>query len=489
MNPEPAGRGGVRRALATSFAHRYTAFLIRAVSLPILARLLSPEDYGAFALVWGLVLFAQVLGDLGGGAYLVHTPELTASRLGTAATLSGIFCFILAGLFLIAGAPAADLLGAPQISPLLGVAALSILAQPIVSIANALLQRRMAFGRILVIGLANELATAATSITLALNGFGAMSLVWGVAAGAAAGAIAAAPSLRLAPHRPRFEASEVRPQLAFGLNAITANSAGVVGDYLCQIGVARGLGLPAAGVFNRATSLLGIVNQAMLMAAKPVALASLSAHSARGADLAGPYLAKTEFLSAATWPGAAALMILSPEIVRIALGPDWDAAATPLAILGATLLLLPITGMNFEFYAASGIIRKLPAQEALTQGSRAGLAWLGARVSLEAAAAGAVLGRLPNLLLTVVQLAPALGLRRLAIFAALRKAGLLAAGVGLATWSAAHLAREAALPALATFLIALACAGPVWLALLFLLRHPAAAELHALARGGLKLLR
>ena len=108
-------RGKVVRGLLWKGGSQFARQLLRIIVAVILARLLSPHDYGIAGMVIVFSALALIFSDLALGAALVQRDELTEEDRSTAFWTSlgaGVF-FAVAGI-LLAG-PIADLYGEPQV--------------------------------------------------------------------------------------------------------------------------------------------------------------------------------------------------------------------------------------------------------------------------------------------------------------------------------------------------------------------------------------
>src|SRR5689334_13011790 len=104
-NPETraAVAGGVRWGVIDQFVQ----VVVRLATTVVLARLVSPEDFGLLGVAVVVVNFALVLSGLGLGFALVQRRDLTPRHVTTAFTASGVFGFVLAGFVALAAIPAA----------------------------------------------------------------------------------------------------------------------------------------------------------------------------------------------------------------------------------------------------------------------------------------------------------------------------------------------------------------------------------------------
>src|SRR3954470_2651338 len=74
----------VKRGALWAFGSQVGGQIIRFLSVIVLARLLTPNDYGAASIAISLATFSAILGDLGYGTALVQSAEATQRGASTA---------------------------------------------------------------------------------------------------------------------------------------------------------------------------------------------------------------------------------------------------------------------------------------------------------------------------------------------------------------------------------------------------------------------
>src|SRR4051794_11905465 len=93
----------VASGAAWSSLGRTGAQLVQFLASLVLARLLSPHDFGLFATVLIFTNFAGILFELGLGSALVHARELVEADLSTVFWVNALGGVALAGLLAAAG--------------------------------------------------------------------------------------------------------------------------------------------------------------------------------------------------------------------------------------------------------------------------------------------------------------------------------------------------------------------------------------------------
>ena len=155
----------------------------------VLARLLTPHEFGSVAAALLVVGLAQLLTQVGVSAALVQRRELADDDVSAAFAFSVLVALVLA-IALAVGAPVlSPLVGLPADSGLLPLLAPTLLLAGVAAVPSGLLQRRLQFRPLAVVDLiAAGPAMIGVSVALALAGFGAYALAW---ASVVAGAVTA----------------------------------------------------------------------------------------------------------------------------------------------------------------------------------------------------------------------------------------------------------------------------------------------------------
>jgi len=156
----------------------------------VLARLLTPNDYGTVALLSVFIAISNVLVDAGFGKALVQKKTATQTDYNTVFYLSMASAALLyTGLFLSAPA-VARFYGIPELKIMLRILALSLIFHSINGVQNVELNRKMLFHLSFRISWVRTIVSAATGISFALAGYGPWALVWSSLLGGIAGVVA-----------------------------------------------------------------------------------------------------------------------------------------------------------------------------------------------------------------------------------------------------------------------------------------------------------
>ncbi len=166
-------RGSVWNLLER-FCAQFVSFFIGM----ILARLLTPEDYGTVALLTIFTTIASVLVDSGFGTALVQKKTVTEVDFNSVFYL-GLTISAILYLVLYCVAPyVADFYKMPVLRPILRVTSLTLILNAINSVQNAELRRKMLFHLSFRISLISTFVGGIVGGALAYLGYGPWALVW-----------------------------------------------------------------------------------------------------------------------------------------------------------------------------------------------------------------------------------------------------------------------------------------------------------------------
>lgn len=156
----------------------------------VLARLLTPNDYGTVALLSIFISLSNLFVDFGFGKALVQKRKATQTDMNSVFYLSvSVAVLLYAGLF--AAAPwVAKFYRIPELTAMMRVLALSPIFHSINGVQNVELNRKMLFKLSFRISWARSVVSAVTGISLALAGYGPWALVWAALLGGVTGVIA-----------------------------------------------------------------------------------------------------------------------------------------------------------------------------------------------------------------------------------------------------------------------------------------------------------
>ena len=161
------------------FLERISAQLVTLLVSVILARILSPEDYGIIAIVNIFIAFANVFVAYGFGNSLIQKKDVNALDYSTVLFFNiGLTFFLYLTLFFLAPLISAFYgKGYEILTPVLRVLGLRLILSGINSVQQAYVAQKMIFKKFFVATLSGTIISAIVGIIMALTGFGIWALV------------------------------------------------------------------------------------------------------------------------------------------------------------------------------------------------------------------------------------------------------------------------------------------------------------------------
>ncbi len=359
--------------------------------MAVLARLLTPSDFGSFAFSLAVFAVAQAVSEFGLMQDLVRREDLTVDDLRSAA---GLALTLAAGF----GALATFVLAVSgRITDMETVGVVGFLGAALVAEAvsmpyEARRRRDISFRFLAQIAVGQAAAEVAAGIALALAGYGPTALAAGVfASRATAAMLLVFGSPRAERFRPRRHGW--RRFARFGSGFVVARLLPRLGELAIVALITRGLGVRPLGLYNRAGAVHSIPDRTIFEAINPVILPALAKALRNKTSPGRVYLDKVDYLAAVCWPAFAVIAVLAEPAVDVLLGSQWVGAVAPVRILAVAGLFMPFTKMSMKLFIAMNRIDIHLRVQALTVAATVVGAALGSLSTLEAVCAGLVVAQ------------------------------------------------------------------------------------------------
>lgn len=159
------------------FLERSGAQLVALIVSVVLARILSPEDYGTIALITVFINILNVFVDSGLGSALIQKKDADNTDFSTVFYTNVIFCIALYILMFVISPFLAEFYSRPELVPIIRVLSITILVSGVKNIQQAYVSRTLQFRKFFFSTLAGTIIAAVTGIWMAYHGFGVWALV------------------------------------------------------------------------------------------------------------------------------------------------------------------------------------------------------------------------------------------------------------------------------------------------------------------------
>ena len=151
-------------------AARGVNIFVQLASTIILARLLSPHDFGLVAMVLALVSFAPMLIDLGTADASTQKSHITQAEISTLFWLNIAISLALTVLLIGSSGVIARFFGEPSLTSIALALSITFVLTAMSTQHSALMRRAMEFRRIAMIDISANLIGSIVSVVLALDG-------------------------------------------------------------------------------------------------------------------------------------------------------------------------------------------------------------------------------------------------------------------------------------------------------------------------------
>jgi O-antigen/teichoic acid export membrane protein len=400
---KPGGRKQLRRKtmrgmliMALSTAGQA---VLQLVVLALLARAISPAEFGLVSGALLAVFLATALAESGIGQAIIQRDILTRTHLRVGWTLS-VFFGVASWVTLALLAPAIeDLLRLPGLTPVLRAVSLIFVIQSL-TLSDFLLSRRLQFGRLAVAELASyAVGYGVVAVTMAQLGYGVWAIVWGQIGQSTMRAILVTCMAPFA-YRPSFARAPMGQLLNFGAGLTIGRVASWAATQMDNLVVSRYLGAASLGLYGRAYQLVQMPANLFGQMANEVLFPAMSAVQNQTDTLRRIFRLGTGFMAALALPCSLLAAVTSEQLVLVLLGPDWLPLRAAFDVIIFGLLFRTSSKLSDALMKARGAVyrrawRNIAFAAMVFVGAYAGVPW-----GLRGVAIGVLVALCLNYLLT-----------------------------------------------------------------------------------------
>jgi O-antigen/teichoic acid export membrane protein len=345
--------------------------------LGVLGRLVTPADFGVVSAALVVIGLSTIVSQLGLGPAIIQRPQLEPRHLSTGFTTSLVMGFVVGGVIWLAAPLAGQFMRMEGVTPVLRALAWVFPLNAIGSVSSSLLYRDLAFSWLAKLDVISYgLGYGAVGVVTALLGWG----VWALVAGQIAQALVKSAVLLARSPPPRklsIEPQAFKDLAYFGGGfsvARLANYAAVYGD---NVVTGRFLGPAALGYYGRAYSLMSAPAYAFGTVLDAVLFPAMAKVQDDPPRLAVAYRRGVALIALVVLPISATLILLAPEVIRVALGPQWTSAVVPFQILGIGMLFRTSYKMSDSIARSTGAVYRRAWRQIMYAGLVVVGSWIG----------------------------------------------------------------------------------------------------------------
>jgi O-antigen/teichoic acid export membrane protein len=300
------------------------------ISMLVLARVLTPADFGLVAMATAMIAFVELFGWLGLDVALIQRPGATREHFDSAWTMNVLIGASVALVLLLSAWPLAWFYGDSRLTALVVFLCLGPLIQGSENIGVVAFRKELNFDREFRFLLSKRLLSFAITVSLALW----LRSYWALAIGMVSGRVAGvAISYALHPFRPRWSLSRSGDLLHFSVWLVVQNVFVFLKDRAPDFIIGKFAGAHALGMWSLANELSNLVGTELIMPMNRAALPTYSKLAEDRAALAAAYLSATGLVALLVMPMVVGLAAVAPMVVAVLLGPQWHEVGPLISLL------------------------------------------------------------------------------------------------------------------------------------------------------------
>ena len=342
-NLDVANREQIGNRVVTSAALLWlTTMLLRGIQLAttgILARLLTPADYGIIALATTVVGFLDILSNIQLGSAIIRTKELTTDHIHTAFTLGLIRGCVTAALLALSAWPVSLVMHEPRLQNVLYVLTISAFLGAIHNPYFLLFDRNLDFKR-------DSQRTAAAAIVGSFFGIGTalyFRSYWALVAGSIATSfVMAALTYWKVSDFPRLSLKKRAELLSFGSWLLLVNVLDYVNNKVDYFLIGRGSGSQDLGAYHVGQQITTMATGDVVTPLGRALLPAFSMMTSSLDRLRESYRQVQTITLAIALPLGFGVSALSDHLVLLIVGNKWGLAGPVIAFLAPVIALQTI---------------------------------------------------------------------------------------------------------------------------------------------------
>lgn len=337
---------------------KYANLLFSLLATAILARLLTPEEFGVVAIASVAITFLNLVSDLGLSPAVIQHKELDKKSLDNLFSLSCYLGVLLSVLFFCSAGLLADYYQRPILKPVCQLLSVNLFFNAVAVVPNALFYREQLFKFIAVRSVAIHIASGAVSVVMAYYGGGVYALIVNPILSSIL--LFALSYLRfpLAFHF-RFDIFSLRPLFGYSLFQLLFNIINFFSRNGDSLLIGKYLGMDALGYYDKAYRLMLLPLQNVTQVITPVIHPILSQYRADKSYLADANEKLTVLLALIGFPLSAFLYFTADEVVLLFFGPQWTSVVPAFRMLTFTIAVQLILSTSGSIFQTAGDTRSL----------------------------------------------------------------------------------------------------------------------------------
>lgn len=319
---------GLTWSFASQFGKQASLFIITA----ILARLLSPDDFGLLGMATVFTGFVQMINEEGISGALIQNQKLGEKHYSSVFWLNIFVGALLMLLMTFLSPLIAAFYRKPELSPILMLISLNFITASFVVVQRALFTKELDFKKLAIAETIAVIASGIVAIVLAYKGYGVYSLVYQILILTLINMLAL---WMLSNWRPKFtfEIEAIKDIFHFSIHMTGFNILNYIARNIDYLLIGKFLGAEPLGYYTLAYKLMLYPLQSISWTIGRVMFPAFSKIQHDLAKVRENYLKMIKAISLITFPMMFGLFAVAPEFIRVVYGPKWEPVILLIQIL------------------------------------------------------------------------------------------------------------------------------------------------------------
>ncbi|MFW5804303.1 MAG: lipopolysaccharide biosynthesis protein [bacterium] len=345
----------IRKSLTFGFIYtglaKYSNLIINIIIGAVLARLLTPNEFGIVALVTVFVSFFSLLSNFGLAPAVVQNNSLSKNDIRSIFSFSILIGFIFATIFYLGAPLIASFYNEPKLVTVSKLLSISVLFHSLEIIPKALFQKALKFKQIGIITVSVQLFSGIIAVILALKNFSYYALVY---RSILVGLISLVIFYWLAPIKLNFkiEITSIKKIIKFSSFNFMFNLINYFSRNVDNILIGKFFNPAALGFYDKAYQLMRMPVQNLTHVISPVLMPVLSKYQDDEEVVYNTYKKIVQILATIGFPLSIYLYFSASEIINIIYGPQWDQSIPVFKLFALSIGFQMINAIGGAIYQA-----------------------------------------------------------------------------------------------------------------------------------------
>lgn len=311
-----------RSSIKHSFFGSYLTLATQLITSLIIARLLTPSEFGIYSVALVFATLAELFRNFGVNSYIIKEKELTQEKLESAFTI----LLLIAAFVSVTQFFSAPFIGtfyeSIELQYLIQILVINIVISPFGAITQAQLMRDLRIKQLNIAQVSAQLFGAITSVVLAYSGWGVYSLAIGYVANNCL-LIFLLRFFRYEAYPKRLGFSKFKEVLAFSGVVGFANVINHFGNSSQDWILGKTLGMESVGLYARGTTTVGLYDKLVTGALNKVLAPKFSELNRTGENCLPAFTKITSIQLSISWPFLLVMAYFSEPLIVFLYGDQW----------------------------------------------------------------------------------------------------------------------------------------------------------------------